>query len=701
MYEEFFYRNIEFLKGVGPAKAEIFLREVNIRYFGDLLNYFPFRYIDRNNNRKIAEIKDINSYVAIKGHIINTSEKGIGKQRRFIATLKDETGSIELIWFSGLKWIEDKLYVGVQVAAFGKPSIFNKNFNLTHPEIEINPPHSPVTTESYGLQPIYPLTEKMKNRGLNIRAMAAISKNLILLSKDNIPEILPKDIIEKYKFPSREYSYIQIHHPNSLEDMNRAKLRLKFEELFLLQIQIVRAKLNYKKNTCFIFKKIGDYFTLFYNNCLKFELTSAQKKVIKEIRADLKTGLQMNRLLQGDVGSGKTIVALMSTLIALDNNYQACLMTPTEILTKQHFNSFQKLLSQLNISVGLLIGSTPKKEKREILEKTKSGEIQILIGTHALLEDSVEFKNLGLVIIDEQHRFGVAQRAKLWKKNNINPHILVMTATPIPRTLGMTLYGDLDISIINELPPGRKPIKTLHFTDRSRLKVFEFIKTEIDKDRQIYIVYPLINESEKLDLKDLNDGFEGVSRAFPLPKYAVSIVHGKMKSDIKEYEMQRFIKGETQIMVSTTVIEVGVDVPNASVMIIENSERFGLAQLHQLRGRVGRGAEQSYCILMTGDRNTEESKFRINTMLSSNDGFEIAEADLRLRGPGNIQGTQQSGSLEFKIANLIEDEHILKAARDSAINILQEDPNLILEKNLPLSIELKSQKREDFWGKIS
>lgn len=698
---DFFSQNIEYLKGVGPAKAEILKKEARIRTYGDLLNYFPFRYIDRGNFIPICQIRDDRNHIAIQGKIIKVEEKGFGRNKRLSAILSDGTGHIELTWFSGLKWIIPKLKSGARLKIYGKPSIFNHQLNIPHPEIEPADEQSQGNGEVAGIQPLYPSTETMKNRGLGPKALATITAHLCKQAQGSIPEILSRNIIDRYRLLSREQAYIQIHHPLSIKHAECARERLKFDELLLLQLKILQSKIRKQKTPGWKFETVGENFHRFYRHNLGFELTSAQKRVVKEIRSDTRTGYQMNRLVQGDVGSGKTVVALMSMLIAADNGFQSCMMAPTEILARQHMAGIEKFLRSMKIRVGLLTGSTGKKDRNILLNLLQEGKIDILVGTHALLEDRVVFHNLGLVVIDEQHRFGVAQRAKLWTKNHIPPHVLVMTATPIPRTLGMTLYGDLDVSVIDELPPNRKPVRTLHMTDKDRLKLFSFMKTEIAKGRQAYVVYPLIEESENLDLKDLMDGYESISRAFPPPQYQLSIVHGKMKPDAKEFEMDRFKKGQTQIMVSTTVIEVGVDVPNASVMVIENSERFGLAQLHQLRGRVGRGSEQSYCILMSSDKLGNDAKERIQTMVSTNDGFKIAEADLRLRGPGDIQGTQQSGLLALKIADIVEDENIVKAARHTAMEILQEDPGLLQAKNRGLAREMEKDKSGNIWAKIS
>lgn len=698
---DFGSQEIEYLKGVGPVKAQVLKSEAGIRTYWDLLNYFPFRYIEKGNFINIGEIRDDRNAVAIRGRITGIAEKGFGKNKRFIARLNDDTGSIELVWFSGIKWISQKVKTNAFISAFGKPVIFNHQLSINHPEVEIIDPNKPLGEDGLGIQPLYPSTETMKDKGLTPRVMANITQNLCQQAYKSIPEILPAGIINRYRLLAREDAYRQIHHPSSMAFAEAARQRLKFEELLFLQLKILKQKLRTSKVKGIVFDKVGDHFLYFFNNNLAFELTNAQKRVIKEIRGDTRSGYQMNRLLQGDVGSGKTIVALMCMLLAVDNGFQACLMAPTEILAKQHFASLSKMLAGMNVRIGLLTGSTTKKDRDILLNLLADGQMHLLVGTHAVLEDSVEFKNLGLAVIDEQHRFGVAQRARLWAKSNLPPHVLVMTATPIPRTLGMTLYGDLEVSVIDELPPNRKPVKTLHLTDKDRLKLFAFMRQEIAKGRQVYIVYPLIQESENSDLKDLMDGYESISRAFPIPDYQLSIVHGKMKADAKEFEMQRFKKGETHIMVATTVIEVGVDVPNASVMVIENSERFGLAQLHQLRGRVGRGAEQSFCILMTSDKLSEDAKERIHTMVETNDGFKIAEADLRLRGPGDLQGTRQSGLLSLKLADIVQDENIVRAARFSATEILQRDPDLAMPEHRELAKELQKEGNENFWAKIS
>ncbi len=692
---------IEYLKGVGPQRAEMLKKELGIFTFGDLSGYYPFRYIDKSKFYKINEINSDVAYVQIKGYIDKIEMIGGKRIVRMTARLSDETGTIELVWFNGFRWLKDKFKKGQEYIVFGKPTYFNRKYNITHPEVEIpDDDNAPIV---FNLQGFYNSTEKLKSKGLDSKGISKLQKTLLTEMKGFITETLSSDIISNLKLIPREDAIINIHFPESKEILHKAQLRLKFEELFFIQLKLLKLKLvRISKFNGHKFSIVGNNFNDFYHNHLPFSLTNAQKKVIKEIRNDIGSGKQMNRLLQGDVGSGKTIVALMCMLIAMDNDCQSAIMAPTEILAQQHFENISNLLAKTKINVQLLTGSTRSAKRKKIFEQLENGTINILIGTHALIEDKVKFKNLGFTVIDEQHRFGVAQRASLWKKNNIPPHVLVMTATPIPRTLAMTLYGDLDVSVIDELPPGRKPVKTLHFYDSDRLRVFGFIKKQIKEGRQIYIVYPLINESETLDLKFLMDGYDSIVREFPLPEYAVSIVHGQMKSSEKEYEMQRFVKGETNIMVATTVIEVGVDIPNASVMIIENAERFGLSQLHQLRGRVGRGADQSYCILMTSHKQTADAKKRIETLVKTTDGFEIAEADLRLRGPGDIEGTQQSGILDLKLADIIKDEKLLHYARKVAIEILDKDPNLSNPANALIArrvAELNKEKTN--WSRIS
>ncbi|HMW94895.1 MAG TPA: ATP-dependent DNA helicase RecG [Chitinophagales bacterium] len=695
----FLQTSIEYLKGVGPERAAILKTEANIHTFGDLLKLFPYRYIDRTQFYSTQHIDNSNTFIQLKGKIKEMREVGEGRGKRLSAIFYDQEGEVELVWFKGIKWIKDGIKPNEIYVLFGKPAWFNGRYNIAHPELELL---SNYTSEALGgFKALYNTSEKMKNKGLDSKGIAKLIITLLSqLKPENIHENIPEYVLKHYHLISRFEAYKQIHIPQNIDDQNNATKRLKFEELFFIQLNLLKNKVIRKKEKGILFEKIDTYFNNFYNNNLPFDLTNAQKRVLKEIRKDTLSGLQMNRLLQGDVGSGKTIIALLSMLMAFDNNYQAALMAPTEILAQQHFQNIQEVLNGMDVKIELLTGSTKTKQRKIILEQLKNGELNGIIGTHALIEDQVIFKNLGLAVVDEQHRFGVEQRAKLWKKNTIVPHILVMTATPIPRTLAMTLYGDLDVSVIDELPPGRKAIKTVHRYESHRIAVFEFMRDEIKKGRQIYIVYPLIAESEKLDLIDLTNGYESICRAFPMPEYHVSIVHGKMKPDDKNFEMDRFVKGITQIMVATTVIEVGVNVPNASVMIIENADRFGLSQLHQLRGRVGRGAEQSFCILMTDFKLSSDAKTRINTMVETNDGFKIAEVDLKLRGPGNIEGTQQSGTLDLRIANLATDGIILEEARKVAMNILEQDENLELPEHYPLKVFIQ-QKRQYNWSNIS
>ncbi len=692
---------IDYLKGVGPNRADLLRKELGIHTYQDLINLFPNRYIDRTQYYKISQLQRNNADVQVIGSITDVKEVSQKRGKRLVAAFQDETGVMELVWFRGQKWIRESLKLNKPYVIFGKTNWFNGKFSMPHPDLELFEEHTKNLRSA--MQPVYPSTEKLTNKGISSRVISKIMQQLFLICKRKFTESLSEDLLNELKLISKSDALFNIHFPKNQELLSRAQYRLKFEELFYIQLQLIIKNLIHKsKIKGFNFNNVGQYFNTFFKDHLPFELTNAQKRVIKEIRQDLGSNAQMNRLLQGDVGSGKTIVALMSMLIALDNGFQACLMAPTEILSVQHYNGLFELCKNLEISIKLLTGSTNTSDRRKIHEDLENGELQILIGTHALIEDKVKFKNLGLAIIDEQHRFGVAQRSKLWKKNTSPPHILVMTATPIPRTLAMSVYGDLDISIIDELPPGRKAIKTVHRYDKNRLNVFKFIRDEISKGRQIYIVYPLIKESEKMDYKDLMDGYEGIARDFPMPKYQISIVHGKMKSSDKDFEMQRFIKGETQIMVATTVIEVGVDVPNASVMIIESAERFGLSQLHQLRGRVGRGADQSYCILMTSHKLSNDSRTRLETMVRTNDGFEIAEVDLRLRGPGDIMGTQQSGVLNLKIADIIKDNDILQHARYYAKKILNDDPSLSNpENNVLLSTYKQLSKYKNIWNYIS
>jgi len=692
---------IDYLKGVGSNRADLLRKELGIHTYQDLINLFPNRYIDRTQYYKINQLQRNNADVQIIGEVIGLKEVNQKHGKRLVATFKDDTATMELVWFRGHKWIRESIKLNTPYVIFGKCNWFSGKFNMPHPDMELKNEHEKNLRSA--MQPIYPSTEKLSNKGISNRVIGKIMQQLFLETKGRFVETLSVNLISELKLVSKSDALFNVHFPKNQGLLSRAQYRLKFEELFYIQLQLILKNLIHKsKIKGFPFDKVGAYFNTFFSEYLPFELTNAQKRVLKEIRNDLGSNAQMNRLLQGDVGSGKTIVALMSMFIALGNGFQACLMAPTEILSVQHYNGLYEECKKLNISIKILTGSTKTSDRRKIHESLENGDLQILIGTHALLEDKVKFKNLGLAIIDEQHRFGVAQRSKLWKKNTSPPHILVMTATPIPRTLAMSIYGDLDISIIDELPPGRKSIKTVHRYDNNRLNVFKFIRDEISKGRQIYIVYPLIQESESLDYKDLMDGHESIVRDFPMPDYQISIVHGKMKPADKEFEMKRFIKGETQIMVATTVIEVGVNVPNASVMIIESAERFGLSQLHQLRGRVGRGAEQSYCILMTSHKLSNDSKTRLETMVKTNDGFKIAEVDLKLRGPGDIMGTQQSGVLNLKIADIIKDNDILQHARYYAKQVLKQDPTLQKAEHLNILNTYKAlSKYKNIWNYIS
>lgn len=692
-------RDIKFLPGVGPKKAELFNKELKIFSFEDLLYYFPYKYIDRSRTYKIKEIDGNMPYIQLRGEILNFETQGEGKGRRLIARFSDGTGIIELVWFKGIKFIIEKYKPGIEYTLFGKPTRFGSKFNIAHPEID---PIDDIIDKAPGLQAYYSTTEKMKSHFLNSKAIQKIMYNLWKSINGPLPETLPAQVIARSQVIYLTEAIQNIHFPQSPDLLRKAQFRLKFEELFYLQLNILRfTRQRQKKLGGFRFDHIGDYFNNFYHQCLPFELTNAQKRVLREIRADVGSGKQMNRLLQGDVGSGKTLVALMSMLMAVDNGFQACLMAPTEILASQHYESISELVAPIGIHVELLTGSTRKKERERIHEGLLTGDVNLIIGTHALIEDTVLFSNLGLVVIDEQHRFGVEQRARLWKKNNRPPHILVMTATPIPRTLAMTVYGDLDVSVIDELPPGRKPIQTIHQYDNKRGALYASIRKQIEMGRQIYIVYPLIQESERSDLKNLEDGFKHIQEVFP--EFKVCMVHGKMKPAEKDAEMQKFVSGEAHIMVATTVIEVGVNVPNASVMIIENAERFGLSQLHQLRGRVGRGADQSYCILMTSHKLSQETRKRLEIMVRTNDGFEISEADLQLRGPGDMEGTQQSGiAFDLKIANIAKDGQILQLARDIANEILDKDPELSLTENYVLNRQLqKIFTKKINWSLIS
>lgn len=690
---------IEYLKGVGPARAQLLQRELDIYTYGDLLEYFPYRHIDRSQFSTVRDMDIEEPYVVLRGTIDEMHTVTSGKSTRLTARFSDSTGTVELVWFQGIKWIKESLKSDVEYVVMGKPSVFNGHINIAHPDIERADRESSTTKKYY---PVYSSTEKLKTKGLNSKGIAKLMEQLLMMAKGRIPETLPPAVVAKFKLPSRADAIEVIHFPRDHHDLVLSMQRMKFEELFFLQLDYQYAKYSRRLQTDgYAFPVVGDAFNRFYHEKLTFELTGAQKRVVKEIRADMKSGHQMNRLLQGDVGSGKTLVALLCMLIAIDNKCQACMMAPTEILANQHYLNIKRMLEGLDISIALLTGAVKTAAKRKIKEQLREGKIDILIGTHAVIEKDVQFKQLGFVVIDEQHRFGVEQRSKLWTKSVRPPHVLVMTATPIPRTLAMTLYGDLDCSVIDELPPGRKAIKTLHCTDAQRLKVFAFMRNEIAKGRQIYVVYPLIEESPTLELKDLMDGYESIVREFPLPQYQVSIVHGQMDSEAKDYEMQRFKSGQTQIMVSTTVIEVGVDVPNATVMVIENAERFGLSQLHQLRGRVGRGGEQSYCILMTGNKLSNNGRERIKTMVATTDGFRIAEADLKLRGPGDLQGLQQSGILQLKLADIVNDEPIVRAARESVQEIMENDPELKAIDHGCLQLYLQKNKRGFAWGKIS
>ncbi len=692
---------IEYLKGVGSQRAEILKKDLGISTYENLLYYYPFRYIDRTRFYKIRELDPELPAIQIIGRVISKELVGEKNTKRFVARLKDETGVMELVWFQGIRWIEKMIEVGSVYIIFGKPTVFNGHFSISHPEIELYKPGQ-INKGNICLQPVYSSTEKLKQFGLDTKGIQRLQATLIDQVIRYVEESIPDYILKKYKLPGKARALYDIHFPDNNDVLKAAKQRLKFDELFFIQLKLLRSKMyRTQKFKGSVFENVGYYFNTFYNERLPFELTNAQKRVIKEIRQDTQRGIQMNRLVQGDVGSGKTVVALMIMLLAIDNGFQACLMAPTEILAQQHYLSIKALLGDDFVSVELLTGSTKKKERRVLHERLESGELHILVGTHALIEDAVQFKNLGLVVIDEQHRFGVEQRARLWRKNSIPPHVLVMTATPIPRTLAMTLYGDLDISVIDELPAGRKPIQTIHLYHSQRQKLFGFMREEISKGRQIYIVYPLIKESEKLDLLYLEAGLDAIADVFPLPEYRISIVHGKLNAKDKAYEMQRFVKGETQIMVATTVIEVGVNVPNASVMIIENAERFGLSQLHQLRGRVGRGAEQSFCVLMSGNKLSTDARTRIETMVRTNDGFEIAEIDLQLRGPGNIEGTQQSGVLDLKLADLALDQNILIEARKTVMQILEADPELKTESNILLNRYFENKTPGISWDKIS
>ncbi len=688
--------NIQFVAGVGEARAKLLDRELGIRTIGDLLTHVPFRYIDRTKVYRIAEItEDAPALVQFRARVTGIGYAGEGRKRRFTAYVQDPSGHGELVWFRGIKWIEKRIEVGREYLIFGRPSFYRGELSMAHPELETIEQALSRKAES-GMQGIYPSTEKLSNV-LGTKGMYQIIRNAWISVKDRIDETLPDAVRTQYGLMPLREAYYNVHFPQSPEALRQAQYRLKFDELLGIQLNIQANRTErLSKSNGFLFPKVGGVFNTFYTQKLPFPLTGAQKRVIKEIRQDTVTGFQMNRLLQGDVGSGKTLVALMSMLLAVDNGYQACMMAPTEILARQHFATFNRLLEGLNVRVAILTGSSKSRERRQALDGIASGKVQILIGTHALLEDRVQFADLGFVVIDEQHRFGVEQRARLWTKNARPPHILVMTATPIPRTLAMTLYGDLDVSVIDELPPGRRPIKTVHYTDAARLRLFGFMKQEIKKGRQVYVVYPLIKESESMDYKDLTDGYESISRDFPLPEYVTTICHGKMKPADKEESMRQFKEGQAHIMVATSVIEVGVDVPNATVMVIESAERFGLSQLHQLRGRVGRGGEQSYCILMSGVKLSKESRARLDAMCETNDGFRLAELDLKLRGAGDVNGTMQSGmAFDLKIANPTADAQILTVSREAAIAILADDPTLARPENRGLEALRRRYSKED------
>lgn len=697
------HQPLSFLEVISDYQAFLVQQEFGLKTLEDLLSFYPFRYADRSIFYKVAQLCATQMQVQMVGKI--TSLKTIPQKRggsRLVAIFTDDTGQMELIWFNGAQWIQKRITIGKMFVIYGKVTSFAGRWSMSHPDIELweNFKQKEIFA---GLSPIYPSTEKLTRKKIGNRFFQKSIEEILKKYSGHIVENLSQDILQTVQLFSKKQALYKIHFPKNAQELQEAQRRLKFEELFFIQLQLIKHKITRQQQIKgHRFETVGNYFNTYFTTKLPFELTGAQKKVLREIRADLKKNVQMNRLLQGDVGSGKTIVALLTMLLALDNDFQAALVAPTEILAQQHFESLQKDLRPMGIDIALFTGSTKTALRKALLARLQSGSLQILIGTHALFEDTVRFKKLGLVVIDEQHRFGVAQRSKMWLKNDIPPHVLVMTATPIPRTLAMTVYGDLEVSVIDELPMGRKPIKTFHRTDKHRLSIFRFLKDEIAKGRQVYVVYPLIQESEKMDYKDLMDGYESLAREFPLPNYAISIVHGQMKAEDKAYEMERFVKGETQIMVATTVIEVGVNVPNASVMVIESAERFGLAQLHQLRGRVGRGAAQSYCILMTGHKLSDEGKIRMQTMVSTTDGFEIASVDLKLRGPGNLMGTQQSGALPLKIADLVKDTPILEQARDIAHTVLQNDPDLSSEKNKGvLNYYQWSVRHQKLWKYIS
>lgn len=688
---------------MGEKRGAVLRKEFNIQTFNDLLYYFPYRHIDKSHVYHVSDIVNDGGYILLRGTIKDVRVVGQMRAMRLTATFSDETGSIELVWFNGIRWVQDVLKSRKEFVIFGKPTLFNGRWNITHPEL-IDPAQQQNSPVSLRFQPLYNTSETAKKKSLDSKAMSKLTANLLAQVKDVIPETMPREMVEELHLMTLKDALINIHYPEDLQKLSQATLRLKFDELFFTQLKLLKLKLiNTDRFEGYPFKQVGHYFNTFYKECLPFDLTNAQKRVLREIRGDVGSGHQMNRLLQGDVGSGKTIIAVFSMLLAIDNGYQACIMAPTEILATQHYEKISKQLEPLNLRVEFLSGSTKTAKRKEILTDLQNGQVNILIGTHALIEDNVVFSKLGLVVIDEQHRFGVEQRAKLWRKSGpIPPHILVMTATPIPRTLAMTLYGDLDVSVIDELPAGRKPIITTHYYEKDRLKMFGFLKTQIAEGRQVYVVYPLIQESEALDLLDLQAGYEAIERSFPPPEYSIGVVHGRMKAEEKDYTMNYFKKGQIQILLSTTVIEVGIDVPNATVMVIENAERFGLSQLHQLRGRVGRGGNQSYCILMSKYELSNEGRKRLNAMVETNDGFEIANFDLQLRGPGDLQGTRQSGMLDFKIADLTKDEKLVAYTRNYAQQILEKDPDLSLPEHKRLAETLEKQMQRDTnWSVIS
>ena len=694
---------IEFLKGVGEKRGAVLRKEFDIHTFNDLLYYFPYRHIDKSHVYHVSDIVNDGGYILLRGTISNIRIVGQMRAQRLTAQFTDETGSIELVWFNGIRWVHDVLKSRTEFVIFGKPTLFNNRWNITHPEL-IDPAQQQNSPVSLRFQPLYNTSETAKKKSLDSKAMSKLTANLLAQVKDVIPETMPREMVEELHLMTLRDALVNIHYPEDNQKLSQAALRLKFDELFFTQLKLLKLKLiNTNRFEGFVFSQVGHYFNTFYKECLPFDLTNAQKRVLREIRGDVGSGHQMNRLLQGDVGSGKTIIALFSMLLAIDNGYQACMMAPTEILATQHYEKISKQLEPLGLQVEFLSGSTKTAKRKQILTDLQNGQVNILIGTHALIEDNVVFNKLGLVVIDEQHRFGVEQRAKLWRKSGpIPPHILVMTATPIPRTLAMTLYGDLDVSVIDELPAGRKPIVTTHYYEKDRLKMFGFLKQQIAEGRQVFVVYPLIQESEALDLLDLQAGYEAIERSFPPPEYSIGVVHGKMKAEEKDYTMNCFKKGQIQILLSTTVIEVGIDVPNATVMVIENAERFGLSQLHQLRGRVGRGGNQSYCILMSKYELSTEGRKRLNAMVETNDGFEIANFDLQLRGPGDLQGTRQSGMLDFKIADLTKDEKLVAYTRNYAQQILEKDPDLSMPEHKRLAETLeKLMRRDTNWSVIS